>query len=116
MTKLCENFDILYPTELGTYRADGFAGHFIAAYQCRFRLHHHILNMAGERYRVSTVGEYKYGLGCDDRKYETMVFKEYLHENGYLDFYAAEEIDMERSDDSVEATVIHYKLVNKWTS
>ena len=120
MYKKCDMFDILYPTMKGTIRADGFPGHFIGSHKCRFRLHHHILSIDGNRYRVSTVGlylpssqGYTYeGLGADGKLFETMVFKEKVI-NGYLDF-ASDELCCMRCDDAEAATKIHYDAVAEY--
>ena len=122
MYQKCDMFDILYPTMKGTIRADGFPGHFIGSYKCRFRLHHHILSIEGNRYRVSTVGRYvvkepkythdiKYEpLGADGGLFETMVFEEKVNPEGYLDF-ASDELCCIRCDDAEEATKIHYDAI-----
>ena len=120
MTQLCDDFDMLYPTEPGTIRADGFAGHFIASRRCNFRLHHHILSESRKRYRVSTVGNYetldgKYEtMGTSGKHYELMVFEEVINENGYLDVEKWEEIYSVFTDDSIEATKLHYITVADW--
>ena len=116
MYKKCDMFDILYPTMKGTIRADGFPGHFIGSDRCRFRLHHHILSIEGNRYRVSTVGlyvvkepEYE-ALGANGGLFETMVFEEKVTKSGYLDFDSIELYCM-RCDDAEEATKIHYDAI-----
>ena len=125
MKDKCEHFDMLYPTEPGTVRADGFAGHFVASHHCHFRLHHHILSESGKRYRVSTVGNYapsrqrhmtdvKYQtMGTSGKHFELMVFEEYINENGYLDMNG-QEIASLFTDDSIEATRMHYIAVVDW--
>lgn len=111
---------IVLPQARGTSKADGFAGHFIASDQCRFRLHHHVLSVAGHRYRVSTVGAMTFerngrlevdriGIGPDDY-YETMVFAE--DDEGEVMSWS--ELRIVRSADSTAATAAHYEVVAQY--
>lgn len=111
---------IVLPHVRGTSKADGFAGHFIASDRCRFRLHHHVLSAAGQRYRVSTVGFMvverngrkkvdRIGIGADDY-YETMVFAE--DADGEVVQWS--ELCTVRGADSVIATAVHYELVAQY--
>lgn len=112
---------VVLPQVRGTSKADGFAGHFIASDNCRFRLHHHVLSVSGQRYRVSTVGALTYerhggrieieriGIGPDDY-YETMVFAE--DDVGEVSSWT--ELHCVRSKDSVVATAAHYDLVAQY--
>lgn len=118
----------LYPYVNGTCIADGFAGHFILADRCLFKLHHHILSESGERYRVSTVGLYPDELGIASPEYpgrkwgefgwsgylfETMVFKEESDSDGHM-IMLHNEFEMDRSLTSIDATRVHYNLVRKY--
>ncbi len=115
-----EEFEIVYPTVKETNRADGFPGHFCCAYKCHFRLHHHTLNQFGKRYRISTVGLHEDLLDKDkyetfnlskDLLFETMVCKEDDITGQVISF----EVEKKFSRTSIEATKIHYNLVQKYT-
>jgi hypothetical protein len=103
----------IYPTEPGTSKADGYPGHFISASECMFRLHHHVLSLSGERFRVSTVGHSKSEINASGLPFETCVFSEHEIAGGYLDANWTE-ICRICTDHSIAATAQHYQLVEEY--
>ncbi|AZO96175.1 hypothetical protein [Halocella sp. SP3-1] len=104
---------IILPQKKGTSKADGYAGHYICSPDCLFRLHHHVLSLGGQRYRISSVGhmirEGQPEEVAHNALFETMVFNE--SEQGEPIFT---EIETIASNNSIEATENHYKLVEKY--
>lgn len=113
-----EMFAAIYPTEPGTATADGYPGHYCAALDCWFRLHHHILTPSGERVRLSTVGHLMVDddpriIGfSEDSYFETAVFDEFVSENGYLEMETRPRL-MLHTPTSVEAQALHNRLLTK---
>lgn len=88
-------------------------GHFIASDRCRFFRHTHI----GERYCVSTVGDYypegsgrRVAIGWE-RFFETYVFDLAASEGDRWN-----EIDSLPAQTREDATTAHEDLVAKWTA
>jgi hypothetical protein len=97
----------------------GHAQHFIAARSCWFRLGTAI----GDRYVVSTVGEY-YPIGSDemeklgwDRLYETYVFRSSggVRDCGCPEINEYSEMDSQGYNDAAEAERGHAAMVRKWS-
>ena len=94
----------------------GYAGHFIAASKCRFRLH---TRVGG--YRISTVGHYvvkgrieRVGAG---RTFETMVFRVRADGTPEGEFSTDREcIEMRPYNDSRAAEAGHFALCEKYAA
>ena len=104
----------------------GWAGHFIAAGNCRFR-RNTLLEFGDTRIVVSTVGAYldplskELGTVGHNRTYETMVFKAGEPCSSAdcgcgLPKIEGSEVDFEGYNDAGNATQGHMKLVKKYGS
>lgn len=109
---------IIYGLNPGDVTADGYAGHFAGQKRCLFRLHHHVISRSGVRYAVSTVGDYivdgvrlSFDIISEEKFYETMVFSEAMDQNGYVKPKIYLELAKILSEDSVVATINHYRMI-----
>jgi len=106
-----------------TYR--GWAGHFICAHDCRFRLNT-LIEHGERRIVVSTVGHFVGSdgkvlpLGARNRMYETMAFE--AKENGvYWDADVSKDVEFDsvwsihhiKRDTDAEAQEMHEKVVKE---
>jgi len=99
-------------------------GHFIGAWECRFRLNTYVGG-----YIVSTVGEYRTSYNGEqdtsigrNRLYETMVFRAVAAPTGDDDaccpwrIVVSDEVDFEGYNDAVAAQRGHMALCEKWAA